>query len=91
MDGVCSGQALCPAEPGYGLARDAPVPAEPTAALLLPIASVIYGTGGCFAGPFPESGERCCWLRGAHSARAGDSRECWWEQKQQQHGLSKSP
>lgn len=60
-----------PAEPAYGLARDAPVPAEPTAALLLPTASVIYGRGGCFAGPFPEGGEGCPGLPGARSRRAG--------------------
>lgn len=83
MEGVCSGQALCPAEPGHGLARDALVPAEPMAAPLLPVASVIYGTGCCFAGLLPESGERCSLLQGAHSTRAGDSRGHGREQGQQ--------
>lgn len=71
LEGVCLGQALGPTEPAYGLARDAPVPAEPAAALLLPTASVIYGRGCCFAGPFPEGGEGCPGLPGARSARAG--------------------
>lgn len=83
MEGVCSGQALCPTEPGHGLAGDAPVPAEPMAALLLSIASVIYGIGCCFAGLFPESAEGCSLLQGAHSTRTGDSREHLWEQEQQ--------
>jgi len=61
-EGVCSGQALRRTEPGRGLARDAWVPTEPTAALLLPSANVIYGTGCCFAGPFPESREGCSLL-----------------------------